>query len=409
MPQALVLVRNTVTHDGRVLREARVLRDLGFDVLVVGVVSREERQTELDLDGVRIVRLLGPLQLAKSLFRKGERVDGGAAPGAGDLGRAAPTGHGVRLRRLLVTLAFNLQGMALALRMSPTLVHANDYDTMWIGIAAKLLRRSRLVYDSHEIWPDQGRPEWRPWLLAAESLFVRLADARVAANPAISETLARRYRMSPPVVVRNVPERAVQSPGPAEGLRAGREPLAVYVGGMVSGRGIEQTIEALAAVPVLRLRLMGDSSDDYKAQLARCAVEAGVADRIEYRQPVEPPEVSETIAGADMGVLLTQPTCLNNELSLPNKLFEYVAAGIPIVASDLPVIGAIIRQEGIGEAVPPANVDAIAEAMRSLMDPARNTEVRERVRSYAERTTWEQERRLLEDVYRSLAVAETET
>ena len=62
MPSALVLVRNPVADDGRVLREAHVLQDLGFDVLVAGIVSREERGTELELDGVRVVRLLGPLE-----------------------------------------------------------------------------------------------------------------------------------------------------------------------------------------------------------------------------------------------------------------------------------------------------------------------------------------------------------
>ena len=278
-------------------------------------------------------------------------------------------------------------------------MHANDYDTMWVGVAAKLLRRSRLVYDSHEMWPDQGRPEWRPWLLASELIFVRVADARVAANPAISDTIARRYRVPAPVVVRNIPEHVVESPAPAEGLRAGREPLAVYVGGLVPGRGIEEAIEALAAVPGLRLRLMGQSGDGYRAELERRAAEAGVAERIEFRPPVEPTAVADTIAGADLGILLTQPTCLNNELSLPNKLFEYVAAGIPLVASELPVIGAILREEGIGEAVPPADVEAIAQAMRRLSEPEHNAEARERVRAYAERTTWAQERLRLEDVY----------
>jgi glycosyltransferase involved in cell wall biosynthesis len=300
--------------------------------------------------------------------------------------------------------AFYAQGIALAFRTSPAIIHANDYNTMWVGLAAKLLRGSRLVYDSHELWPDQGQSQWRPWLLACEWLFVRVADANVAANPAIAETIARRYRVPPPVVVRNVPERMAQEPARAEGLRASEPPLAVYIGGLAPERGIEQTIQALALVPNLRLRLMGYGSEEYRAQLDNCAKTAGVADRIEYRPPVEPAAVADTIASADMGIVLTQPTCLNNVRSLPNKLFEYAAAGLPIVGSDFPVIGPLVREEGIGEAVQPDDVAAVAGALRRLVEPDRNAGVRAHVRAFGERVNWQQERRLLEEVYVSTGV-----
>lgn len=396
MARALVLVRNDVSHDARVLREAHVLQDLGYDVLVAGVVSQQERQTELELEGIRVVRLVGPRQL---VCRRGRQGSSGAAPRP-DAG--AEVTRSSRLRRLLVTLAFNIQGIALAWRTAPDLVHANDYDTVWIGVAAKLLRRSRLVYDAHELWPDQGLDGWRVWLVACECLFTRLADAGIAANPAISETIAKRYRVTPPVVVRNLPAHPARSPAAPEGLRAGKQPLALYIGSLAPERGVEQAIQALALVPGLRLRLMGSGDDEYLAKVDHAAAAAGVAERIEFRSPVEPLAVTDTIAGADIGVVLTQATCLNNVLSLPNKLFEYAAAGMPIVASDLPLLGPLVREEGIGEAVPPADVDAIAAALRRLADPARNAEVRERVRAFGERVNWEQERRVLERVYAGL-------
>jgi glycosyltransferase involved in cell wall biosynthesis len=400
--KALVLVRNDVNRDARVLRTARVLRDVGYDVLIAGVVSQEERQTELEVDGIRVIRLVGPLQLARRLLRRPSPTDAHHPPAKGDSGHTGMTNGEHRLRRLLVTLAFNLQGAALAWRVAPKLVHANDYDTMWIGVTAKLLRRSRVVYDAHELWPDQGLPGWRPWLVGSEWLFTRLADAVMAANPAISETIAKRYRVQPPVVVRNVPANPAQSPAPPEGLRAGKHPLALYIGSLAPERGIEQAIYALARVPELRLRFLGSGSDEYLAHLERTADESRVGDRIEYRRPVEPSAVPDTIAAGDMGIVLTQATCLNNRLSLPNKLFEYAAAGLPIIASDLPLLGALVRDEGIGEVVPPADVEAIATAMRRLADPARNAKVRERVRSFGERVNWQQERRALEAVYAGL-------
>lgn len=401
MPTALVLVQNPVTHDGRVLREAGLLRDLGFDVLVAGVVSAEERRTEVELDGLRVVRLRGPLGMLRALLGRGGAT--GAEAPTGTDGREPPRARGTsaRLRRLLVTLAFNAQGIALGWRTSPELVHANDYDTMWIGVATKLLRGSTLVYDAHELWPDQeAELGWRPWLIGAEWLFMRLADATVAANPGIADVMAGRYGQGAPAVVRNVPQRVAVSPAPPEGLRAGGPPLAIYVGAMAPGRGLEQAIEALTGVPELRLRLMGQIDDAFRAELERRAVAAGVTGRIEYRPPVAPTAVADTIAAADMGILLTQPECLNNELSLPNKFFEYAAAGLPIVGSDLPLIGRLIREEGLGEAVPPTDTAQIASAMLRLADPARNAELRDNVREFAERSTWEQERLVLEEVYR---------
>jgi glycosyltransferase involved in cell wall biosynthesis len=394
---ALVLVRNTVTHDSRVLREAGALRDLGFDVLVAGVVSPRERQTELRIEGIRVVRLLGPLQLLRRLGRRARHAsDGAAAPSAPV--RAEAPARSSRLKRLLVTLAFNLQGVALVWRTSPALVHANDYNTMWIGIAAKVLRRSRLIYDAHELWPDRnGRREWRLRLVVCEAVFVRIADATITVSPGCAKVMAARYRVPPPVVVRNVPERLERhaEPPPHE------PPVAVYAGVLAPGRGIEQALQALATVPALRLRLIGRADEGFETSLTRQAETLGVADRVEIRPPVAPAHVAAAVAEATMGLVLIQPTSLSHRFSLPNKLFEYVTAGVPVLASDLPEMGPLVREEGIGEVVAPADVDALAAAMRRLSDPARNAETRERVRRFGERVNWREERRVLEEVYRA--------
>lgn len=397
MGTALVLVRNDVSHDARVLREARLLRDLGYDVLVAGVVSQRERTTELDVDGIPLVRLLGPRRLAlRFLPRRGGRTDEGTDP-IQDLSAGTPGGS--RIRRLLVTVAFNVQGIALVWRMSPELVHANDYDTMWIGVAAKLLRGSKLVYDAHELWPDQdGDAGWRPWLLVCEWLFVRLADATVTVSPGCARAMATRYRVSEPAVVRNVPERVLN----ASELKSAPDggPAAVYVGVLAPGRGLEQAVRALAAVPNLRLRLIGPDANGFSSTIVREAEAAGVADRVEVLPPVPPAAVLDAIAGTRMGLVLIQPTSLSHRLSLPNKLFEYLAAGLPVLASDLPVIGPLVRDEELGEVVPPADVEAIAQAMRRLADSDQNAALRLRVLSFAEHATWEHERRRLEVVYR---------
>ncbi len=177
--------------------------------------------------------------------RGGETGDGLGRP------RPRPAGPSAALRqippRLLVTGSFYFQGIARVVRRRPALVHANDYNTMWIGVAAKLLVGSRVIYDCHELWADRnGRPEWRPWLIACEALFVRVADVTITASPGYAQAIASRYRVAPPRVVRNIPRVPLHAPG-RNGNR--NPPVAVYLGGVMPGRGLEQAIEALRLAP----------------------------------------------------------------------------------------------------------------------------------------------------------------
>jgi glycosyltransferase involved in cell wall biosynthesis len=405
-PLALILVRNAVSHDARVLREAQTLRGLGYSVLIAGVVSSTARERRLRLDGTEVIRL-APADAIRRVVRPAraiarirrvrpapvtaEALTGAANPAARTAGAI------VGLRRLAVTAAFYLQGLRLVLRSSPALVHANDYNTMWIGVGAKLLRGSRLIYDCHELWPDRnGRPEWRPWLLACEALFVRLADATVTTSPGYAAALAARYRIAVPVLVRNIP---VQAPPPSARQPTNARPVVVYLGGVMPGRGLEQAIDALPRAPELVLRVVGPGRDSYRAGLARRARAAGVGDRVELAPAVPAADVLAAVEGAAVGLMLIQPVCRSYELTLPNKLFEYAAAGIPILASDLPVIGPLVRDQAIGEVVPPGDLELIAAAMLRLAAPSVNAELRRRVRAFAALATWERERAALEGVY----------
>jgi glycosyltransferase involved in cell wall biosynthesis/ubiquinone/menaquinone biosynthesis C-methylase UbiE len=417
--RTLILVRNTVTYDARVLREAAAVRGLGAEVLICGVSSIAGGGTEQELYGTRVIRLdpAGELRRVRAIPA---RIRGFRArvpePTVDAIGR--PLAHGTRsvraedatvaplrrLRRLGITAAYYRQGVRLVRAISPTLVHANDYNTMWIGIAAKLLCGSGVVYDAHELWPDRnGRPEWRPWLLACEALFVRVADVTITASPGYGAVMAARYGVPAPVVIRNIP--AEVAPADGGGSSAAKEfgapqPTAVYVGGLMPGRGLEQVIDAVALVPGLRLRLIGPGRARDVEGLRRRIVARGIADRAALWPPVAPADVVTAIRGASFGLMLIQPVCRSYELTLPNKLFEYAAAGLPMLASDLPVIGPLVREEGLGEVVPADDIELIADGMRRLADETVNAERRERVRQFAARQTWQSERTTLERVYR---------
>ena len=276
------------------------------------------------------------------------------------------------------------------------MVHANDWNTMWCGLAIKLVCGSRLVYDSHELWADRnGRWEWRPWLLASEALFVRVADEVITSSPGYAEALATRYRVPRPEVVRNIPETRTSA-----GVAVQPERVHVsYIGGLMPGRGLEQMIDALALLDDVRLWAIGPGALRYRESLLARAAAAGIEDRVELRPPVAPSEVKSVLAGAAAGLCLIQPICRSYELCLPNKLFEYAAAGVPILASDVPVIAAVVRGEGLGEVVAPADPRAIAAGLERLLQPQRWKLVAERVSGFAAAHDWGGEASALTGVY----------
>ena len=477
--RSLLLVRNGVDHDARVLRAARVAeRVLDGTALVVGVATPAAPAGAAIVEGVPVLRLparppgltdLGlALRAGANRARPAVHVNGarpaeangakpvavsGAGPvavnGAGPVpanGCRAPAANGAdraqangrgaaiatnrpnpatpaavasapsltlaaRTRRILSGLSYMRQALAVARQTRPALVHANDWNTMWTGLAIKIRHRARLVYDSHELWPDRnGRWEWRPWLLAGEALFVRAADEVVTSSSGYADTLATRYRIRRPTVVRNIPERPAgtgqtSSNGltPSGVARERVPPRVVYVGGLMPGRGLEQMIDALPLLPDVRLCAIGPGSPRYRTGLLTRAAAMGVADRVVLRAPVAPGEVNGALAGAAAGLCLIQPICRSYELCLPNKLFEYAAAGVPVLASDMPVIAAVVRGNGLGEVVAADGPRAIAASLRRLLVPGGWALTASRVRAFADAHDWPGEASRLAEAYRRAA------
>jgi glycosyltransferase involved in cell wall biosynthesis len=188
------------------------------------------------------------------------------------------------------------------------------------------------------------------------------------------------------------------------GVAPGQASTLVYAGAVTSGRGLEQAIAALPRAPGVALRVLGPGSEPYRARLAELAAERGVADRVKLAPPVAPAEVVGELAGAAAGLALIQPSCLSYELCLPNKLFEYLAAGLPALAADLPAIRAFVAANGTGLVVPPADTDAIARAMLEIVEPERNRELRAAVATASAEHSWEREAEVLSDLYRGAVI-----
>jgi glycosyltransferase involved in cell wall biosynthesis len=408
---AAVIVRNTASHDARVFRCARTLRSLGYETVVIAVTSEQVTAERSVSQGIPIVRLTprAPLAGAARALRRiaSGRAGGGPVgpPSAGrnGYGEGRRLGPLARAYRLLRTLSYYRRGVAAIRALRPRVVHCNDYNTMWIGVAAKLLTGSALVYDSHELWPDRNRrsePRW--WLLACEAFFLRIADRNLATSPGHADVIARRHRVAPPRVVRNIAERP---PAAVAGAKVtppppGYERTIVYCGALTENRGLEQAIAALPQAQGIALRFIGPSLRGYREYLSSVARRHGVLARVGIEPPVPPEQVIGEIRGAAAGVALIQPACLSYAFCLPNKLFEYLVAGLPTLAADVPAIHSFVVPNRIGLVVPPADTEAIAAAMLEIVDPDRNREMRAAVAEASAQHHWEGEAERLREFYR---------
>jgi glycosyltransferase involved in cell wall biosynthesis len=251
-------------------------------------------------------------------------------------------------------------------------VHLHDPELLPLG--ATLAREGLpVVYDAHEDVPRQILT--KQWILAAlrpgiarafevyENRQVRQLAAVSAATPHIAERFAQVARLA--VNVGNYPFE--DELAPAAGARP-RERMVCYVGGLMRTRGLLQMVRAVALVPGLRLVLCGRFED--AALEAAVRAEPGWG-RVQWLGQVGREPVREVMARASAGLvtLLPMPSYLD---ALPIKMFEYMSAGLPVVASDFPLWRGIVQRHRCGVVVDPADPAAIAAAIGSILDdPAR--------------------------------------
>ena len=376
-----MLLHNDFTSDARVMREASALASAGYAVTVLGLEgeglsAREER------DGFTIERVAR----------------------ASDASWRSPLRKVGQLRARACALTER------AVELRPDVVHCHDSDTLPAGADAARMAGARLVYDAHELFPDMlaghGRDSglvqryWR----SVEHRLVPRADLVITVNDSRAGVLRERYGVEP-VVVRSVPDiEPLLDSGRVRrelGLSADM-PVVLYQGGLIGGRALVRLARAMALVEGAALVFQGAGPEE--AAIRSAIEDAGLGDRVHLTGWVPPGELHEYACGADVGVVIYENTSLNNYHAAPNKLYAYLMAGLPMVASDFPGLREVVVGEGVGAMFDPASEESIAGAIRGLLG---DTEARERMsrraRELAEtRYNWQAESQRLVEAYAAL-------
>jgi len=313
-----------------------------------------------------------------------------SATPAADKGASPPRRAAAELvRRLAIPLQIRSQ-LRETRRVAPPagLYHGMAY--MGIPIALDLARRhgASVVYDARDIYLEAAnlarmRGPARRLLARAERGWARRADRVVTVNRPYAEVMASRFGVELPLIVMNCSYRN-QPREPRErrfhdvlGLPAERR-VVLYQGGFSRDRGIEQLLAAIPEVPNATLVLMGYGylEDEIRSR----AADPAIRERVAVLPAVPPTELLDWVAGADVVAMPIQPTTLNHRLTTPNKLFEAMAAGVPVVASDLPGMAPIVGEVDCGVLVDPTDPHAIAAACRRLLEESPEAAAQRRAR-----------------------------
>lgn len=404
-----MIVANNFTHDARVTREAKALADAGAEVVVLAVRGNPTLPARERIDGFTVERLT----IAGGLFGALRRLIGGArAPGAGGGGSARAVSlwrvYAIKAGRTLSAIRFNRLAARRAAALQPDVYHCHDFDVLLAGFLAARRAPAPVVYDSHELYAhlnvDHPLPGRRAFIEAIERRLARRAAGIIVVSDSFADHFVRRYGVARPTVVLNVPEKL---PMP-EGIEV-PEPLrrdgvkVLYVGGIQRARGIEEAIGAIAMLPGAHLIVMGPGFPADEARLRALATELNLNERVHFLPPVPHAAVTTIARHATLALVPFQNTCLSHYLTIPNKIFESLHAGLPVVASDFPELRRIVETHGVGRVCDASDPAALALAIDDVVsDPAEYEQMRKNAAEAARAYAWPNEAAKLLGLYEKI-------
>ena len=299
--------------------------------------------------------------------------------------------------------------------LEPDLIHAHDMQV--VSVAANACARARLVgrnvpwiYDAHEYVVGLSRYGGRTRRIVAawaslEKEYIHSASRVVTVSPAIAGALRRRYALPvPPAVVLNTPVREPPQPSrpsvrAAVGIETGTA-LLVYSGVVTHARGVHTAIEAMTKLPAAHLVVVCVPHTETWAlkRIRPLADEYGVADRVHFIDPVPSGQVLEFLESADVGLIpiLHFPS---HEMSLSNKMFEYLNAGLPLVVSDCRTQAEFVRSHGVGEVFRAEDPADLAEAVQRILDDRAPYVKAVNDPDLLDRYSWRRQEEVLREVY----------
>lgn len=302
---------------------------------------------------------------------------------------------GIALAKLYRLSIFRSALLTEICEFAPDVVHCHDVPTLPIGLAIKKKLGSKIVFDSHEIYEDMANiaPPFRWMAVYYQKKAASKLDGMITVNPCIADFLHRKYSFPQPVVICNACPRPEPFPSDDGRLRkaANLGPstnILLFQGGLAKHRGLIPLIHSAPLLPAnwcIVFMGRGYFEEDLKELAARVDPSS---DKIRFIPQVPQNELLHWTAGASLGIIPYENVCLNHWYCSPNKIWEYSAAGLPMLVSPFPFLQETVERNGIGWTLPePITPQGIARKVAELSE-ADLARARAACRTFALRDNW---------------------
>lgn len=331
MATVIVSVISDLVTDQRVYRTSQTLQEMGFTVLLVGTKKN---------NSLALTERVYSTKRIKMLFQKG----------------------------FLFYAEWNIRLFFFLLFRKTDILLANDLDTLPANYLTSKLRHRVLLYDTHEFFTEMAELYDRPsvkktWQRIENYLFPKVKYI-LTVNNSIASLYYKKYGKEL-TVVRNIPS-ITKSETAADNFNfpAGKKILLVQGAGLNLNRGLEELVQAILLIDETFILVIAGSGlliDELKKQAGSL-----LNHRIFFTGLLAPAQLQQLTKQAWCGFSLDKPLNLNQQCSLPNKLFDYIAAGIPVIASNITEVAAIVNEYQVGKVIDTVTPEAIAQAVKSL-------------------------------------------
>jgi glycosyltransferase involved in cell wall biosynthesis len=382
LKKVCMMVTNPVTNDARVINEATSLTQEGYNVTILA--TRDEKSVKQEtLNGFTIRRY-------KKRFKN---------------------------NTLAGKIEYSIKFIFAAIREKADIYHSNDLSTLLECYIAARFQRARIIYDSHEVNADPMINGFFDRLyLSLENFLIKRVDAVITVNDFIADFLYNRYHLKKCItVVMNCPylnQRSGVSPSTTDckcldQIKSEKQKgnkIILYQGIIVEERGLKQLVKAMKYLPDnYTLFIIGKGV--LLQELKTMVVQNSLMNRVFLPGQISLEQLTACTLFADVGITFTEGKLMNHFYSSPNKLFQYIHAGVPIVARDFPFIRQVVVGSDVGIVIDSIEPNQIASAIKDIMqDEKRLLKFKDNSIKAKERFNWEKESRKLIEVYRKVSL-----
>ena len=373
MKKVTSIVLNNFKNDSRVLKENISLQNAGYDVKVVAL--HDDKLNEFDeVHGISIHRV----KLRSKKWSK----------------------------NILISFIKYLEWIFRIVKKyrNTDIMHCNDLNALPVGVISKLFNRKlKIVYDAHEYETEVNYLVGFKQKLArvTERFLIKYADAVITVSDAIADEYVRLYNIPKPYLVLNTPpfKEVEKKDIFRETFSIDKvQTIFLYQGNLSRGRGVEVVLETFKRLDNKNSVIVFMGYGELKNLILEYQKEH---DNIYFHEAVNPNILLNYTSSADFGISMIEDICLSYRYCLPNKMFEYIMAGVPVIVSNLPEMKKLVEKYGVGVVAKENSQEALSEAI-ILASSLDKSHVQKRLNSVKSIYNWEEQERVLISLYRGV-------